>query len=413
VQHPLADYLPSNKLAISQLRVERFRNYQQCQLDIGDAPIVLYGPNGAGKTNLMEAVSLLAPGRGLRSAPKTAFFYQSEQKGQSEQKRQTEQDSFLDTDTRTPWSVFAQIASSDGLRHIGTASHPENPDASRIVRIDNRTASQSQLGEICAVSWLTPQMDGLFLGPASQRRRFLDRLSMSFDQAHAGRVSRFEKAWRQRNRLLSEPPYDAAWLSGLEQILAETGVAIMATRLQLLSDLCLVSEQMDSPFPRISGHLDGALARWLSSGKPAIDIEDVIIETARQNRQAGLHSMPGPHESDMHLEFSGQHVCHASTGEQKALLISMVLAHAQLQHNRLSLAPILLLDDVAAHLDEDRRHALFGLCAGLDSQIWYSGADRSAFSALGNDAQFIAVEQGSLPEEAEQRDNPYLASLAR
>lgn len=405
MQYPVADYLPSNKLAISQLRLERFRNYPQCQLDIGDGPVVLCGPNGAGKTNLMEAISLLAPGRGLRSAPKTAFFYQSEQNRIDKSDNQP-------GDDQPAWSVFAQIASSDGLRHIGTASHPENPEASRIVRIDDKSASQSQLGEICAVSWLTPQMDGLFLGAASQRRRFLDRLSMSFDQAHAGRVSRFEKAWRQRNKLLSEPPYDAAWLSGLEQILAETGVAILATRIQLLSDLCMVSEQMDSPFPRISGHLDGVLARMLSSGKPAIDIEDVIIETAKQNRQAGLHGMPGPHESDMHLEFSGQHVCHASTGEQKALLISMVLAHAQLQHNRLSLAPILLLDDVAAHLDEDRRSALFGLCAGLDSQIWYSGADKTAFSALGNNAQFIAVEQGSLSYQAEQHDTAHLASLA-
>ena len=400
MQHPLADYLPSNKLAISHLRLVRFRNYMQCQLEVGEGPVVLCGPNGAGKTNLMEAISLLAPGRGLRSAPKTAFGYQADQ-------------SRIETsDHLAIWSVFAQLATSDGLRHVGTASHPENPEASRIVRIDDKTSSQTQLGSICAVNWLTPQMDGLFLGPASQRRRFIDRLSMSFDQAHAGRVSRFEKAWRQRNKILSEPPFDNAWVSSLEQILAETGVAIMATRLQLLSDLCEVSAQMDSPFPRIAGHLDGKLAQMLSSGKPAIDVEDYIIETAQQNRQAGLHAMPGPHESDLHLEFSGQHVCHASTGEQKALLISMVLAHAQLQHNRLSLAPILLLDDVAAHLDEDRRHALFEMCAGLDSQIWYSGADKSAFAALGNDAQFITVEQGSLTDQAEQNNNPYLASLA-
>ena len=282
MQYPVADYLPSNKLAISQLRLERFRNYPQCQLDIGDGPVVLCGSNGAGKTNLMEAISLLAPGRGLRSAPKTAFFYQSEQNRIDKSDNQPGND-------QPAWSVFAQIASSDGLRHIGTASHPENPEASRIVRIDDKSASQSQLGEICAVSWLTPQMDGLFLGAASQRRRFLDRLSMSFDRAHAGRVSRFEKAWRQRNKLLSEPPYDAAWLSGLEQILAETGVAILATRLQLLSDLCMVSEQMDSPFPRISGHLDGVLARMLSSAGRRLILKMSLLK--QQNRTDRLVCM--------------------------------------------------------------------------------------------------------------------------
>ena len=400
MQHPLADYLPTHKLAISHLRLASFRNYLQCQLDIGDGPIVLNGSNGAGKTNLMEAISLLAPGRGLRAAPKQAFGYQAENNSRQ------------DKAAVASWSVFAQLMTADGQRDIGTSSHPENPDASRLIRIDNKTASQSQLGSICAVSWLTPQMDGLFLGPASQRRRFLDRLSMSFDQAHAGRVNRFEKAWRQRNKILSEPPFDDAWLCSLEQILAETGVAIMATRLQLLSDLCDVSAQMDSPFPRISGYLDGTLAQMLSSGKPAIDVEDYIIDTAMHNRRSAIYTMPGPHESDMHLEFHGQHVCHASTGEQKALLISMVLAHAQLQHNRLSLAPILLLDDVVAHLDDDRRYALFGLCAELESQIWYSGADKSAFVALGDDAQFITIEQGSLTDQTNQHEPYHMASLA-
>lgn len=386
MQQSLSEQPGSNRQVVHHLRLTGFRNYLSQQIDIRSGTVVLHGPNGAGKTNIMEAVSLLAPGRGLRGAAKTAFGYQPPQPAQPSYNESAQ------------WAVYAEVNSGLGYHKIGTSSHPENFDAPRRVKIDHTASSQLALADICAISWLTPQMDGLFLGSGGQRRKFLDRLAIAFDPAHAGRVNKFEKAWRQRNKLIAEPPFDEVWIASLEQVLAETGVAIMASRIQLLSDICATSEQLGGHFPSVSGYLSGQVADWLAQGLPAIDIEDRIIQMAAQNRKRGDFSMPGPHESDMCLTVLGQQAAQASTGEQKALLISTVMAHAQLQRHRLSTALIILLDDVAAHLDETRRAELFALCSELDAQIWYSGTDRSIFSALEQKAQFIAVENGRLTD---------------
>lgn len=386
MQQSLPEQTCSNRQAVRHLRLTGFRNYRSQQLHIRAGAVVLYGANGAGKTNIMEAVSLLAPGRGLRAAAKSALAYKPPQSSENVAHEMPQ------------WAVYAEVDTPDGERHIGTSSHPENPEASRRVKIDQASSTQLALAEICAISWLTPQMDGLFLGSSGQRRRFLDRLAIAFDAAHAGRVNKFEKAWRQRNKLLAEPPYDEIWVASLEQLLAETGVAIMASRLQLLADICATSQNLHGHFPSVSGYLSGDVARWLADGLPAIDIEDRIIQIAAERRKAGEFSMPGPQESDVCLKVLGQQAALASTGEQKALLISIVIAHAQLQRHRLSGAPILLLDDVAAHLDVERRAELFALCSELEAQIWYSGTDREIFSALEKNAQFIAVENGHLKD---------------
>ena len=372
-------------VAVGKLRLSQFRNYESLSLSCHSGPVIITGPNGAGKTNLLEAVSLLAPGRGLRSAQKSAFSH-------------IPAGSASDGSLSPPsiWSVYAEAVSDNASYAIGTGLNPEQPEQSRLVRIDGQASSQSQLSHLFGLSWLTPQMDGLFIQSSSSRRRFIDRLAISFDPAHAGRVSRYEKTWRQRNRLLSEPQADLTWLSSLEQLLAETGVAIMVARMQLLAEICTQSEMMQTAFPKITGQMTGQMAVWLEQGLPAIDIEDRVMESARQNRETGDNSLPGPHEADLSLWFQGQPASQASTGEQKALLISMVLAHAQLQRRRLMRPPLLLLDDVAAHLDADRRHQLFGLCTDLNTQIWYSGTDEDQFSDLAHTGQFIRIENGSV-----------------
>jgi DNA replication and repair protein RecF len=252
------------------------------------------------------------------------------------------------------------------------------------------------LAQAVTLSWLTPQMDGLFIGSPSARRRFIDRLAIAFDPAHSGRLTRYEKAWRERARLLADGVADDKWYISLEKTLAETGIAISATRSELIEDINRESEHLISSFPRVRASLIGQAADWLAEGHPAIEIEDRILYAARQNRLAKVSHMPGPNETDLVMTYKGQSAHLASTGEQKALMIAMVLAHAILQDKRLGRPPILLLDDVAAHLDPARRAELFSLCSDLSGQIWYSGVDTHAFSALCQTAQFINVSHGQL-----------------
>ena len=233
-------------------------------------------------------------------------------------------------------------------------------------------------------------MDGLFIGSPSARRRFIDRLAIAFDPAHSGRLTRYEKTWRERARLLADGHADEKWCISLEKTLAETGIAISATRSALIEDINRESQNLKSSFPVVSAKLTGKAADWLADGYPAIAIEDRILYEARQNRLAKASHMPGPHETDLAVTFKGQSAHLASTGEQKALMIAMVLAHAVLQDKRLGRPPILLLDDVAAHLDPMSREELFSLCSDISGQIWYSGLTH-AFSALCQTAQFINV----------------------
>ena len=378
-------------LWLSEIRLTAFRNYQQLQLPLSQAPVVLHGPNGAGKTNLLEAVSLLAPGRGLRRA------------GRDELACHDLVGHDLGADnhlTGNPaanpcWAISAKVQTKDGTHQLGTGIQPE--ESRRSVRLDGQPASQSDLGRLCAVSWLTPQMDGLFLGSPSARRRFIDRLAIAFDPAHVGRLSRYERAYRERGKLLAAGTADAAWLASLEAVLAETGVAIMATRAALIADLNRESLACDTGFPKAELAMQGGGADMLAN-HPAVDIEDHILSEAKTMRLAGDSAMPGPQASDLYARHLGHgrpaHL--ASTGEQKALLISIILAHARLQARRLHRPPLLILDDVAAHLDKDRRRDLFAACHDLSGQIWYSGTDRSDFSPLHGQAQFLQVDNGQI-----------------
>lgn len=370
---------------LNKLHLHAFRNYQIAHIELESDVVVLTGPNGAGKTNVLEAVSMLAPGRGLRRARREEIGYLGDQ-------QQTEADS-----ASPAWSVFADLNGPQGVASVGTGCVSGQLEGlRRSVKINGINASQADLAQVVTLSWLTPQMDGLFIGSPSARRRFIDRFAIAFDPAHSGRLARYEKVWRERAHLLADGQADDKWCISLEKILAETGIAISATRSALIEDINRESQCLISSFPLVRAKLTGQVADWLADGNPAIEIEERILCAARQNRLANASHMPGPHETDLVLTYKGQSAHLASTGEQKALMIAMVLAHAVLQDKRLGRPPILLLDDVAAHLDPVRRTELFSLCADLSGQIWYSGVDTHAFSPLCNTAQFISVSHGQL-----------------
>lgn len=348
-------------------------------------PVVLLGANGAGKTNLLEAVSLLSAGQGMRRA------------------------AYADLALRGGdgcWAVAASVHTTTGPVDIGTgldARALRSERAGRVVRINGETqASSGALAEHVEVLWLTPQMDGLFTGPAGDRRRFLDRLVLCFDPAHATRSNQFERAMRQRNRLLDEGSRDAAQFAGLEAVMAETGVAIAAAREQAVVALRSVisarrERAPDSAFPWAAIAIEGELEEAVAI-EPAVDVEDRYarqLASGRERDRAAGRTLAGPHRSDLVVGHGPKEMpaALASTGEQKALLIGLVLAHAEMLRDRHGggEAPILLLDEIAAHLDAGRRAALFCELLRLGGQAWMTGTDAIAFDALGQDAQRLVV----------------------
>jgi len=381
---------------VERLTLTNFRNYAAANLDLTSDPIVLLGPNGAGKTNLLEAVSLLAPGQGLRRAP----FSQLARIGGS-----------------GDWAVAARVHTPHGAVDIGTGRLPGQDAAEaasrtgRLVRIDGITQSGSgALADWVEMVWLTPAMDGLFTGPASERRAFLDRLTLCFDPGYRTRAGQFERAMRQRNRLLQDGVEDTARFAGLELIMAETGVATAAARAQAAAALEATiatrrTREPDSPFPWSRIALDGWIEQRLAS-EPAVDVEDAYLATLRSGRErdrAAGRALVGPHRTDVLVEHGPKAMPAAlcSTGEQKALLIGLVLAHAELlAERREGAAPLLLLDEIAAHLDVSRRAALFQELLRIGAQAWMSGTDRHAFSTLENRARFLNVEEGRVRDMA-------------
>jgi DNA replication and repair protein RecF len=359
------------------LRLTDFRNYRTLALDLDPVPIVATGANGAGKTNLLEAVSFLAPGRGLRQSRLSEIDFQA---------------------VATGWAVAATVESANGPVEIGTGRVA--PDEKRIVRIAGKPMrSQSALAEYVSAVWLTPQMDRLFVEGPAGRRRFLDRLAYGFDTAHAGRVSAYESAMRQRSKLLRDGAGDAVWLGVLESTMAERGVAIAAARREIAERLNRACALAESPFPKASLQLDGALETWLES-LPALEVEERMrasLAEARRQEAENARAPVGPHRSDLlvrHVDKDqAAELC--STGEQKALLISIVLADARLRAAERNAAPLLLLDEVAAHLDQRRREALFDEIDNLHAQVWLTGTDVSTFESLRDRAQFLHVQEGA------------------
>ncbi len=389
-REPVPAQEPRRSIWVERLTLTNFRNYAAARLELTSDPVVLLGANGAGKTNLLEAVSLLAPGQGLRRAP----FSQLARIGGS-----------------GDWAVAARVHTPQGTVDIGTGRLPgqDEPEAAsrtgRLVRIDGLTQSGSgALADWVEMVWLTPAMDGLFTGPASDRRAFLDRLTLCFDPGYRTRAGQFERAMRQRNRLLQDGVQEAARFAGLELIMAETGVATAAARAQAAAALEATiatrrTREPGSPFPWSRIALEGWIEQRLAS-QPAVDVEDAYLAALRSGRErdrAAGRALVGPHRTDVLVEHGPKampaHLC--STGEQKALLIGLVLAHAELLADRREgAAPLLLLDEIAAHLDIARRATLFQELLRIGAQAWMTGTDRHAFSELENRARFLNVEDG-------------------
>ena len=359
---------------ISNLKLRNFRCYQSAELSgLSSGLIVLHGPNGAGKTNVLEALSLLSPGRGLRGAKVGEI--QCQQAGE-------------------PWAASATLGTDYGDIKLGTGL--DGQTGKRMIRIQGeKVKSQAALAEHVACVWLTPQMDRLFLDSSGHRRRFLDRLVFAFDPGHSGRVTRYENALRQRSRLLKERG-DAVWIDALEAQMAATGVAIAAARLDFVQRLQAASGKSDNEhFPAAHLSATGSIEQLLGSS-PALEVEEMFKYQLRESRGVDMltgGAATGPHKSDLAVRYAAKDLAadQCSTGEQKALLIGIVLAHARLIAAERGSSPILLLDEIAAHLDEDRRGALYSILQELGGQVWLTGTDESLFDSIAGKAQFFEV----------------------
>lgn len=370
---------------IEKLKLTTFRNHAEMSVELGASHVVLTGENGAGKTNILEAVSYLSPGRGLRRA---AYDKVGQAGGSG------------------AWTVFAQMEGAQGEIKIGTGLQQTafGVESSRKVHMNGVQAKTSdELLEHSRILWLTPSMDGLFTGATSDRRRFLDRLVLAVDPTHGRRVGDYEKAMRARNKLLSEDYPDSAWLDATEAQLAELGVAVASARYELvslLSEVIVKNNDPNSPFPDALVSISGALENQINE-VAASDLEGEYLDRLRNNRRIDARAgrtLEGPHRSDLvvHHRPKSMPASQCSTGEQKALLIGLLLAHARLVGEIHDATPILLLDEVAAHLDEGRRAALYDMIDTLGCQAWMTGTERSLFKALDNRATFLTVKDGKV-----------------
>ena len=378
----------SRAMAIRRLTLTDFRNHARARLeDITSQMVVLTGPNGAGKTNVLEALSLLAPGRGLRRA------------------------AFADM-ARLPraaqWAIAAQAEGLRGPARIGMqwrAGEGREP-ASRRIRIDERNARGA--GELAAhvrVSWLTPANDGVFVAAAADRRRLIDSLALAMDPEHAARLSAMEKLLRQRNRLLPEWRAQGPWLDAIEAQLAEVSISVAATRLMTV-------EAINAAMPKLHGAGENlfpparlAMSGWLEERlghEPALAVEDAcrarLRDTRARDAEAG-RTLSGAHRSDVEVVHVPRQMparlC--STGEQKALLLSLTLAHVLAVREQLGgAAPLLLLDEVVAHLDSARRAGLFAILRQLGAQVWMTGTDAAFFAEIAGHSQHFVVEEGNV-----------------
>ena len=455
-----ANTTPEHTLWVERLALTNFRNYAAVTLDVGPEPQVIAGSNGSGKTNLLEALSLLAPGQGLRraafsdiprgggdggfavaarvhtlngaadigtglrpggtssSAPGSALDFTAGHLsgggpgGCGEGDEEGHSNKLLPLNDETlphPRRALSPLSAGMGRGSTPGARERDRPSerTGRIVRIDGVAQSGSGvLADYLEIVWVTPAMDGLFTGPASERRRFLDRLILCFDPAYRTIAGRFERAMTARNRLLADGVRDNAQLAGFELQMAETGVAVAAARLEAVSAMSAIirtrkARDAASAFPWCTFALEGSLEADLAA-LPAVEAEDryaAVLRTTRERDRGAGRTLDGPHRSDLAVEHGPKQIAArlCSTGEQKALLLGLVLAHAELLTERQEgAAPILLLDEITAHLDAHRRAALFDEILRLKAQAWMTGTDKAAFDALQGRAQFWAVEEGAV-----------------
>jgi len=377
---------------VRRLALADFRSYAALDLHICAPLVVLTGDNGAGKTNVLEALSLLSPGRGLRRADVGECARQAGGGG---------------------FAVSVELEAPQGGVQLGTGLEPQkNAPPLRKYRIDRAPANSIRgFGDHVRVVWLTPSMDGLFAGPAGERRRFLDRLALSLDSDHGARVNAFERALRGRNRLLEEARErrshgDGIWLDAVEREIAELAVAVAAARFETVSRLSalILATRQDTPFPWAELSLEGDV-ETLVAERSALEAEDIYRGLLRDNRgrdAAAGRALIGPQTSDLCVRHGPKQTeaARASTGEQKALLVGLILAHARLVKAVSGIAPLVLLDEIAAHFDPTRRAALYDLLETLGGQIWLTGADPATFAAIQSRAQILTVTPGRIAASA-------------
>ena len=379
----------SSLLALTRLTLTNFRNYPGLRLDVSSRLIALSGPNGAGKTNLLEAISLLSPGRGLRGA---------------------NFDELANLESATSWAIAAEVKTSHHDVKLGTGwsmaeGEADGATTGRLILIDGHMQKSSgSLGEHMRMLWLTPAMDRLFAGPAGDRRRFLDRLVATFDPQHSSRVAVFEKVMRERNMLLQDARADTVWISSLEAHMAEAAVAIAAARHAAIESLQkhIHETRAESAFPWGLISIEGEIESLVAS-MPAVRVEDeyrrLLADSRVLDRAAG-RTLRGTHRSDFIVVHGPKSMPagQCSTGEQKALLIGLILAQARAVKAVANVAPVLLLDEVAAHLDRQRREGLFAALEALGSQAWMTGTDGHLFEGLSPGAQCFHVDAGIILE---------------
>ncbi len=354
-------------LFLSQLTLSHFRSHKAVRIECDARPLAIHGPNGAGKTNILEAVSLFSPGRGLRRSSAEEMTRRPEALG---------------------WKISGLLHSWHRVHEVETWSEGGN---ARLLRVDGKTATQSTLGEICRVLWLVPAMDRLWIEGADGRRRFLDRMTLSFFPGHAQASLDYEKAMRERNRLLKDQVRDGHWYAALETQMARSGALIHANRAAALDLLRGAQDQTQTSFPtaelsiiQTEGEMPGA----------EDDLRAALADSRFRDMAAG-RTLVGPHRTDLSGVFAAKGVPakDCSTGEQKALLISLILANARALARDFGASPIVLLDEVSAHLDADRRAALYHEITALQAQAWMTGTGPELFAELGEKAQYLNVTE--------------------
>ncbi len=372
------------RISVRSLKLNDFRNYPSARLDLDARPVVLVGDNGSGKTNLLEAVSLLGPGQGLRGRPYAELARKDGAGG---------------------FAIAATVRSRHGEVEIGTGLQAGENATGRTVRIAGKDRSAGALSDYVAHVFLIPAMDGLFTGGSSDRRRFLDRLVVSMTPAMRASYSRYDRAMRQRNRLFQMREFTPALFEGLEAQMAEAGVAIAAARRDGVEKLsALIEESLaargEGPFPHAVLALHGLLETELYE-RSATDVEDdfrVRLEAMRDRDRAASRTLEGVHLSDLLVVHGPKNspAAQCSSGEQKALLLGLVLAKAELLKSLEGTCPLVLLDEVAAHLDGIRRRALFEEILRLEVQAWMTGTDKELFSPIAQDAEILGVNRGTI-----------------
>ena len=355
---------------IKKLSLKNFRNHTNLNLNLKKSSILIYGGNGSGKTNILEAISLLNQGKGLRKANIENFL---------------NQENIQDNTTKT-WGINADFVGPNGQFNIGTGLKKTGSNKSRIAKINSDYIPLSSLGEILNVSWITPQLCVLILSSMSEKRRFIDRLTMSIDSLHLNRVYKYDKLFRQRNKILMQSSIDKTWLDTIESQISELSISIIARRLDLLEELENLyniefkNNHLTKHFPSVSILINGKIEKLLKE-KPAVEVEDYIKSELKKSRSDQEFTVSGPNNSIIEIfnRIDNKNLDISSTGEQKLILISIILSHARLLNDKFNMAPILLLDDIIEHLDKKHRTALFLEISRHNAQSWFTSTSKDAF----------------------------------